>query len=121
MAGPSPPQEAPPALKQLLGRATELHQRGQLPGAAELYLQVLRQKRDCFDALYRLGVLRIPQGRYDDAFEHVREALQAKPDAIEALSNFGVLLHMRNRHQEALVNFDRALSLRPAYADAHSN
>jgi predicted O-linked N-acetylglucosamine transferase (SPINDLY family) len=121
MAGPSPPQEAAPALQQLLGRATELHQRGQLPAAAELYLQVLRQKRDCFDALYRLGVLRIQQGRYDDAFEQLREALQAKPDAIEALSNFGVLLHMRNRHQEALVNFDRALSLRPAYADAHSN
>jgi protein O-GlcNAc transferase len=121
MAGPSSPQEASPSLKQLLGRATELHQRGQLPAAGELYLQALRQKRDCFEALCRLGVLRIQQGRYDDAFQHLGEALQVKPDSIEALSNFGVLLHMRNRHQEALASFDRALALRPAYADAHNN
>src|SRR6267154_4196366 len=110
MAGPSPPQEAPPSLKQLLSRAAELHQRGQLPAAGELYQQVLRQKRDYFEALYRLGMLRIQQGRYDDAFEHIGEALRAKPDAVEALSNFGVLMHMRNRHQDALVSFDKALS-----------
>ena len=121
MAGPSSPQEASPSLKQLLGRATELHHRGQLPAAGELYLQVLREKRDYFEALYQLGVLRIQQGRYDDAFQHLGEALQVNPDAIEALSNFGVLLHMQNRHQEALASFDKALSLRPAYADAHNN
>jgi protein O-GlcNAc transferase len=121
MAGPSPSQEASLSLKQLLDRATALHQRGQLPAAGELYLQVLRQKGDYFEALYRLGVLRIQQARYDDAFAHLGEALRAKPDAVEALSNFGVLLHMRNRHHEALVNFDKALSLRPGFTDAHNN
>jgi protein O-GlcNAc transferase len=110
-----------PSLKQLLGHAAELQRRGQLAEAGELYLQILRQTKDCLEALYRLGMLRIQQGRYDDALEHLSEALRVKPDSVEILSDVGVLLHMSKRHQEALESFDRALSLRPANPEAHNN
>ncbi|HEY6255969.1 MAG TPA: tetratricopeptide repeat protein [Xanthobacteraceae bacterium] len=121
MAGPGPANELPPTLRELLNQAAALQQRGQPAAAADLYRQVLRQKKDCFDALYRLGMLHIQHGRFDDAFESLREALQAKPDSVEVLSDFGVLLHMRNRLDEALASFDKALLLQPAYANAHNN
>jgi len=117
-AGPS---HVPPAVRELLQRAAAAQQHGQLAVAADLCLQALRQKRDCFDALYRLGMLYIQQGRYDDAFEPLRAALAAKPDAVEVLSDFGVLLHMRGRLDEALASFNKALALAPTYANAHNN
>jgi predicted O-linked N-acetylglucosamine transferase (SPINDLY family) len=105
----------------LLQRAAAAQQRGQLAAAADLCLQAVRQKADCFDALYRLGMLYLQQGRYDDAFEPLRAALAAKPDAVEVLSDFGVLLHMRGRLDAALASFDKALALAPSYANAHNN
>src|SRR6516164_6256724 len=108
MPASSPSQNVPPAVRELLQRAAAARQRGQLAAAADLCLQALRQKPDCFDALYPLGMLYIQQGRYGDAFEPLRAALAAKPDAVEVLSDFGVLLHMRGHLDEALASFDKA-------------
>jgi protein O-GlcNAc transferase len=121
MAASSQSQHVPPAVRELLQRAAAAQQRGQPAAAADLCLQALRQKPDCFDALYRLGMLYIQQGRYGDAFEPLRAALAAKPDAVEVLSDFGVLLHMRGHLDEALASFDKALAVAPTYANAHNN
>src|ERR1700722_9934847 len=114
MPKPSPIRDKSPVLQQLLARAMESHQRGDLAAAEPLYLQVLAARSDHFEARHLLGVLRGQQGRY-------AEALEMRPDMPGALSNYGLILHKMERHQEALASFERALAIRPDNAEALSN
>src|ERR1700722_20810529 len=105
MPKPSPIRDKSPVLQQLLARAMESHQRGDLAAAEPLYLQVLAARSDHFEARHLLGVLRGQQGRYAEALELVGAALEITPDMPGALSNYGLILHKMERHQEALASF----------------
>ena len=121
MAKPLPPGEKALALQQLLARATQAHQQGQLAEAEGLYLQALQKRPDLFDAQHLLGVLRGQQGRYEEALALVGAALKAKPGAGGALSNYGLILHKLNRHEEALATFDKTVAIFPNDAEAFNN
>jgi tetratricopeptide (TPR) repeat protein len=121
MAGALPDQEQILALRQMLARAAEAHQRGQLAEAEALYLHALRERPGLFDAQNLLGVLRSQQGRYDEALALVGAALKTMPNAVGALMNYGLILHKMKRHEEALASFEKALALRPDHAGALNN
>jgi tetratricopeptide (TPR) repeat protein len=107
--------------RQLLTRARDLHQRGDLAEADLLYQRALQKMPGLFDAQHLLGVLRSQQGRYAEALGLVTAALQGQPDSIGALTNHGLILHNMKRHGQALVSLDRVLALRPDHALAHNN
>jgi tetratricopeptide (TPR) repeat protein len=107
--------------RQLLARALETHQRGQLKEAEALYLGALERMPGLFDAQHLLGVLRSQQGRYDEALALVTAVLQAQPGSIGALTNHGRILYDMKRHEEAVASFDKALALRPDHALALNN
>jgi tetratricopeptide (TPR) repeat protein/SAM-dependent methyltransferase len=108
-------------LQQLLGQATKYHQQGRLPDAEPLYLQILRQDPNQFEAMHLLGVLRGQQGRYRDALDLIGAALTVRSDAAEARQNYGLILHKMMRHDEALVVFDQVLAVRPDSFEALGN
>ncbi len=109
------------ALQQVLGRATQLHQQGRLGDAEALYLQVLGQNADRFEALHLLGALRGQQGRNQEALELIGAALAVKGDATEARQNYALILHKMGRHEEALAIYDRLLAVRPDRFEALGN
>ena len=121
MANTLSPKDKLVAAQQLINRAMELHQRGQPAAAETLYLQVLQDKPDHFEAQHLLGVLRGQQGRFDEALALVGAALKTRPDAVAALSNYALILHKLKRHGEALAAFDRALALRADNIEALNN
>jgi len=105
----------------MLDQGTELHRRGQLTEAEQIYLRVLQERPDQFEAGNLLGVLRLQQGRFEEALAPVQAALTARPDSVGALMNYGLILHMLKRPQEALASYERALALRPDNAEALNN
>ncbi len=121
MAEPFSLSEGELAVRQLLARALQAHQRGRPAEAETLYLQILQAKPDHFEAQHLLGVLRAQQGRYDEAIELVGAALKRKPDSAGALANYGLILHRMKRHEEALVSYEKALAIRPNHAEALNN
>jgi protein O-GlcNAc transferase len=121
MARPVPSKETSASLRQMVGRATELLQRGRLAEAEAIYRQVLQQRPDQLDARHMLGVLRIQEGRYGDACQELRAVLDARPDAAEAWSHLALALHAMKRYEEALSAFEKAIALRPTQGDAHNN
>ncbi len=106
------------AVQQLLARASDLHQRGQLTAAAPLYQQVLDAIPDQFEAGYQLGVLRSQQGDHDAALALIAKALRAKPDMPGPLMTYGIILTRTRRFEEALAGFDRALAISPGFVQA---
>jgi predicted O-linked N-acetylglucosamine transferase (SPINDLY family) len=121
MAEPFSLSDGELALRQLLARAKQAHQRGRPTIAEALYLQILQAQPGHFEAQHLLGVLRAQQGRYGEAIELVGGALRTRPDSAGALTNYGLILHKLKRHAEALASFERALAIQPSHAEALNN
>ena len=118
---PLPARDKALTSRQLLARALDLHQRGQLAEADALYQRALQKMPGLFDAQHLLGVLRSQQGRYTEALALVTAALQGQPNSVGALTNHGLILHKMQRYSLALESFDKALALRPDHALALNN
>jgi len=110
-----------PTAEDLLETAVDLHQRGQLDGAAGLYRRVLAQRADDPVALHLLGVTRLQQGRAGEAVELIGRAVAVAPGYGPALVNLGNALQAVGRPAEAEQRYRAALVLRPDAPDILTN
>jgi tetratricopeptide (TPR) repeat protein len=102
--------------QSLSEQAIQFHQRGQLDEAERLYRKALEQDPAAFAPRHLLGILKLQQGRTDEALDQIGAALKINPDSPEALINYGNALKLAGRGEEALAHFDRALKVRPDHA-----
>src|SRR6185437_3999573 len=99
----------------LLEHARLAHERGDLPGAARLYAEILRGNSRNFEALYALGLVHYDRGSFDDARRLLAEAIRLAPHSVDAQFAHGCALQRLNRHPLALAAFDQALALQPTH------
>lgn len=97
-------------IAQLMARALQAHQQGQLAVAGEIYEQVLQRDEDVPEAIHYLGVIALQQYRLEDAAQRLQRALELQPDNSLVHHNFA-------RLQEALGQLDAAAH---GYAQAHA-
>jgi protein O-GlcNAc transferase len=105
-------------LAQILEHGMTAHRQGRLAEAERSYQAVLNVKRDDFDSLHLLGVVRLQQRRHDEAARLIKLALRVRPDSAEACANLGIVLQSLERPVEAIAAYDRALAINPRYAKA---
>ena len=105
----------------LIAQALNLHQRGQLSQAADLYDQILSLEPGNFAALQFLGVLRGQLGRNAEGTKLLEAALAIQPGHFGALANYGQVLMGSGDHVGALAAFDKALSAKPDFFEALYN
>jgi protein O-GlcNAc transferase len=105
-------------LAQILQHGMVAHRQGQLVEAERSYQAVLEAKRDDFDSLHLLGVVRWQQRRHNEASRLIKQALRVRPDSVEAFSNLGIVLQSLDQSGEALAAYDRALTINPRYPKA---
>jgi predicted O-linked N-acetylglucosamine transferase (SPINDLY family) len=97
-------------LKAMAEEAVRIHQQGDLAGAERLYLHILDADPSLFGPRYYMGLLRLQQGRSEDAAGYLGEALRISPDNVGARYNLAVALMGLQRAQEALVAFDSVIA-----------
>ncbi len=98
-----------------------LHERGLLGEAERRYQIVLRADVRHFHALYRLGLIRLQQGRFGEAVTLFRKALKVDRRSADAELHLGVALTGEANHKEAITHYKKALALRPDSPEAHNN
>ncbi|HEX4027375.1 MAG TPA: tetratricopeptide repeat protein [Rhizomicrobium sp.] len=108
-------------LKAMADQAVSLHRQGDLTRAEALYLQILDADPRLFGPRYYLGLMRLQQGRHDEACDYLGEAVKVFPDEIGALMNYGVALRAAGRVEHALEVFERVLAIQPNIAEALYN
>jgi protein O-GlcNAc transferase len=101
--------------------AFSLHRQGRLAEAEAAYAALLARQPKHFDALHLFGMLRMQQGRPDEALRLGKSAVRLRADAPEALVLCAVALSALGRRDEALAKYDRLVELRPTDADCHLN
>ena len=94
---------------------------GDLLGAEECFTKVLLHDPANQDALFRIGVLRLRQGKIFEAMSTLQQVLQIDTRHAEAYNNVGVLLAQHNRFAQAIECFRRALGSKPSFEDARRN
>jgi predicted O-linked N-acetylglucosamine transferase (SPINDLY family) len=108
-------------LAQILHQGMAAHRQGRLAEAERSYQAVLDVKRDDFDSLHLLGLVRWQQRRHDEASRLIKQALRVRPDSAEACANLGIVLQSLERPAEAIALYDRALAINPRYTKALSH
>ena len=109
------------SLEQALNLALNLHGKGDLLQAQDVYQRILKAQPDQPDALHLLGVISFQEGETEIAIKRIRDALSAKPHFAEAHSNLGNILRETGQYNEAILHLQKAVSINPDFADAHNN
>ncbi len=108
-------------LKKIAEQAIALHQQGNLAEAERLYFHLLKLDPALFGPRFYLGLMRLSQGRHDEACDYFGEAMQVYPNDLGLVMNYGMALRSTARPQEALEMFERALAIRPNLPEALYN
>ena len=109
------------AVAQTFRDAAALHDQGRLQEAEQRYRTVLEADGRHFQALYRLGLIRLQQSRFADAELLFRRAAKVDPRSADAQLHLAVALTGLKRHDDAIRRYEKALALKPDFAEAHSN
>jgi tetratricopeptide (TPR) repeat protein len=117
-------------LVRKLHDAVAAQRAGHVETAAKLYVAVLRERPDEFNALHMLGLIEYQRGRLAEAVRLITAALRSEPNSADAWSNLGLALHAQAAvtpkqaqadYAKALNAFDRALALKPDHAEVLNN
>jgi tetratricopeptide (TPR) repeat protein len=106
---------------QALHDASLLHSQGRIQDAERGFQFVLETDDRNYEALYRLGLIRIQQGRFGDAANLFRRAWKVDRRSADAIHYMAVALSGLGRHKEAVSRYEEALALKPDLAEAHNN
>jgi tetratricopeptide (TPR) repeat protein len=108
-------------LAQAIEQAVALHRQGDLGRAEKIYTRILKARRDHFDALHLLGLLKHQTGKAGEAYRLITAALAVNPRSADARTNLGLVLHALKRDTDALASFEQALALDPDHVEALNN
>jgi predicted TPR repeat methyltransferase len=103
-----------------LHQAMDLQRQGLLAEAESIYLQFLRAEPRHVDALHEFGVLRMRQGRPDEAIELVKRSLSLAPRNAVAWNSLANML-LGKDPKAAELAYRNATSLKPDYTEAWYN
>ncbi|MGO9849108.1 MAG: tetratricopeptide repeat protein, partial [Methylocella sp.] len=93
--------------------ANLLHGQGRLSEAEQRYQIVLAADGRNFDALYRLGLIRLQQARFGTAADLFRHALKVERRSVDAHHHLAVALAGLERYDEAIRLYEKTLGMKP--------
>src|SRR5690348_3820555 len=101
-------------------QAMDLQRAGRLDDADAIYQQLLRDQPDHIDALHELGVLRMRQGRVQEAVDLVKRSLQLAPRNAFAWNSLANMLLGRNPRAVEIA-YANATGIKPDFTEAWYN
>ena len=108
-------------VQQTMQRAVDLHRRGELVQAENLYRQVIRLDPQHADACNLLGISCHQRQMAPEAIRYIRQAVQLNQTAAPYHCNLGMAYRGAGDLQAAVASYRTALSLQPIYPEAEFN
>ena len=107
-------------LKFLAQQAVTFHQQGNLVQAEALYQQILDAEPGLFGPNYYMGLIRMQEGRFEEAASYLESALRITPDELGALMNHGMALRPPQRRGPQELRSRPGAQARPGRGDVQS-
>lgn len=105
-------------LSQMTLRGLELQGAGDIAGAQEIFLQILRTQETHFVSLYSLAAMCLNQGRVDEGLHYAELSMKSDPTSCYGWYITGCALKAARRFHDAIKHLDHALTLNPVYKEA---
>jgi tetratricopeptide (TPR) repeat protein len=103
---------------QLMLRAAELVERGELSAAESIYSQVIDLLPGYSEGWNRRATVRFYQRDYDGSLTDIEETLRLEPRHFGAIWGLGMILGSKRDFQRAILAFERLLEIKPNATDA---
>jgi protein O-GlcNAc transferase len=103
---------------EMMRRAEQLRQSGDLAQATAIYQTILENDRSNAEVWWLLGATLSALGRWEDAVGPLRETVQLAPNHVEANERLALALAQTGRHDEAIAIFQQVLKQDPNRASA---
>lgn len=101
--------------------AVRLQEAGQTAAAEALLVEAVAEHPESLDARFRLGVLYMHGGRFEEAADTYGRVLKIDPANPAVLANLGAVLQALGRTPEAEARYREAIIANPAVAAPHVN
>lgn len=105
--------------RETMAAAMDLHRRGRLDEASDLYRRVLAQEPAHFGATHLSGVVLLQRGQAAEAERLLARALELNPGIAEVYLHRGNALGELDRREDALLSYEAALRLQPRNPQLH--
>jgi tetratricopeptide (TPR) repeat protein len=105
----------------MLDDALQLHQKGRLSEAGQLYQRILAINPRHPDCLHLLGMIAYQEGNLENAANLIREAIAINGKGTSYYANLGTVRQAQGKLEEAELLYRHALSLKPDLAEVHVN
>jgi predicted O-linked N-acetylglucosamine transferase (SPINDLY family) len=115
------PKAKKATISNLLERAVQYHQAGDLRRAETLYREALKLDPQNSDALNLLGAIAIQEARYEEAVQLIQQAISLNQTRPGFYNNLGLAYWQLGRFAEAVECHQQALRLEPNDAIAYNN
>src|ERR1700680_2749569 len=94
---------------QAFQRAAAFHAEGRLLEAERLYQLVVKADDRHYEALYRLGLIRLQQGKFVEALALFRRAIKANRNSADAHHHLAIAFTALDRLDDAVARYEKAL------------
>ncbi|MFM9903937.1 MAG: tetratricopeptide repeat protein [Pyrinomonadaceae bacterium] len=102
----------------IFNQAQEIHEKGDLRGAVDLYEKAIKLLPEFAEAEYQRGIALLALGRVDDAEKGFRRAVELKPDWTLAMTGLGSLLVKKGETVEAETILKKVVEMEPQNSSA---
>jgi protein O-GlcNAc transferase len=108
------------SFSELMAKASQYHQTGQLPNAETLYREIIKEFPGQPEPLHLLGVCCSQQGRYEEAAGFIHQALVINPHPM-FFNNLGETYKRQGEFEKAIQFFREAIKTAPNFAEPYFN
>jgi Flp pilus assembly protein TadD len=98
---------------QELQRGLDLHRRGDLAGAEQVFAQLAAAQPAQFGVVQMLGTILLQRGEHLRAAAQLQRALDLRPGDADTLYQLGMAWHELSRFEAAVQAYEQALASRP--------
>jgi protein O-GlcNAc transferase len=106
---------------EIINRALELHQSGEILRAIELYSVVVEEDPENAQVLYFLGTAYFQAGNIGKGYDLLIKSLEINPNNPFVSNNLGNIYLAWKRYDEAITSYRRVVRLEPNFIEAYYN
>ncbi|MBY0403718.1 MAG: tetratricopeptide repeat protein [Cyanobacteria bacterium] len=98
-------------IEQALSMAIDSHQKGNLPQAESIYLEILKIEAENPDALHLLGVLQTEKGEFVSGIQLIEKAIECNDNIAPFYNSLGLGYLDWGQYDKAVTAFQKAIAL----------
>jgi tetratricopeptide (TPR) repeat protein/2-polyprenyl-3-methyl-5-hydroxy-6-metoxy-1,4-benzoquinol methylase len=104
-----------------LDKAIELHQKGRLDEAENIYLDLLIKNKNNFDIYHLLGIIELSRNELHKAIDLFKKGILINSTDEKVFNHLAIAEMGVNKLDNAYKNIQEALKLNPNFVEAHNN